>query len=168
MQFAQFARTVGDAAVDQQRRMRESFVGFANHISSSAQEANATWPFFLVPNFELHAGQVRLQSGTEIIACSMFVEASDAEGYLDFVSANYETTVKEAHIIRYGNLDRLFPIGYSPNYTIETADGLILDTVDRPFRLPIYQISPRMLIKYFFYFKEHYRHLTFVFFLQIP
>ena len=83
----------------------------------------------------------------------MFVEASDAEGYLDFVSANYETTVKEAHIIRYGNLDRLFPIGYSPNYTIETADGLILDTVDRPFRLPVYQISPRTLIKYFFFSK---------------
>ena len=64
-QFEQFARTVGDAAVDHQRRMLQAFVGFAVHISSTAQDVNATWPFFRIPHFELHAAQVRLQSGVE-------------------------------------------------------------------------------------------------------
>jgi hypothetical protein len=118
IQFAQFARTVGDAAVDQQKRMRESFIGFANLISSFARHSNATWPFVRVPDFELHAAQVRLQSGAEIVSFTAFVEEKDEDEYLNFVAANYEDNVKEGHLIRYGNLDRLTPIGFTPNYTL--------------------------------------------------
>lgn len=145
MQFEQFARTVGDAAVDQQRRVRESYVGFANHVSSAAQQANATWPMFRIPDFELHAGQVRLQSGTEVIGCSYLVESSDVEEYLEFVTANYEANVKEAHLTLFGNLDRLAPIGYTPNFTVITPDGIIPDIIDRPFRSATWHISPRTL-----------------------
>ena len=149
MQFAQFARTVGDAAVDQQRSMRESYLGFANLISSSAQEANATWPMFRIPNYELHAGQVRLQSGTEVIGCSYLVESNDVEEYLKFVTANHEASLTEAHLTRYGNLDRLTPFGYTPNFTMITPDGIIPDKVDRPLRSATWQISPRKSIFYF-------------------
>ena len=147
LQFAQFARTVGDAATDQQRRMRESYIGFANHISSSAQEANATWPMFRIPNYELHAGQVRLQSGTEVIGCTYLVESNDVEEYLKFVTANHEASLTEAHMTRYGNLDRLAPIGYTPNFTIITPEGIIPDTVDRRLRSATWQISPRTFLR---------------------
>jgi hypothetical protein len=124
--------------------MRESYVGFANHISSAAREANATWPFFRIPDFELHAGQVRLQTGTEAIGCVHLVESNDANEYLNFVTAHYESSVIEGHMTRYGNQDRLVPIGYTPNFTMVTEDGIIPDTIDRPLRSAIWHISPRM------------------------
>jgi hypothetical protein len=127
--------------------MRQSYEGFANHISSAAREANATWPIFRIPDFELHAGQVRLQTGTEAIGCSILVESKDADKYLEFVTANYESNVVEGHMTRYGNLERLAPIGYTPNFTIFTADAIVPDVVDRPLRSASWHISPRMLLK---------------------
>ena len=125
--------------------MLESYVGFANLVSSSAYEANATWPMFRIPNFELHARQVRLLSGSEVIGCSSLVDSSDGDEYLKFVNTNYEASLNEAHITLYGNLDRLAPIGYTPNFTVFTPDGIVPDTVTRQLRAPTWQISPRML-----------------------
>ena len=129
--------------MDQQRQMRDAFVGFAHHISSTAQDLNATWPMVRVPNYELHAGQVRLQSGAEIIAFSAFVEPKEEDEYLEFVTVNYEDNVKEGHVIRYGNLDRLMPIGYTPNFTIVSPNGFTPDTIDRKIRKPLWHLSPR-------------------------
>jgi hypothetical protein len=118
---------------------------------------------FRIPDFELHAGYVRLQSGTEVTGLSILVESSDAEEYLKFVTANYEANVIEGHMTRFGNLDRLTPIGYTPNFTVITPDGSIVpDTVDRPLRSATWQLSPRMchngsLLK-------HVRCLTYFFF----
>ena len=134
---------MGDAAVDHQVRMRDAFVGFAYLISSAAYQANATWPMFRVPDYELHAGQVRLQSGAEIVSFFSFVEEEDADAYLEFVDQNYEDNVKEGHLTRYGNLDRLAPIGYSPNFNVIGPNGFVPDTKDRPFRMPYWHISPR-------------------------
>ena len=39
-------------------------------------------------------------------------------------------------MIRYGNLDRLTPIGFSPNYTLVGPSGFSPDTVDRNFECP--------------------------------
>jgi hypothetical protein len=142
-QFEQFARTVGDAAVDQQKRMRDAFIGLANHISSAAKDVNATWPLFRIPLYELHVAQVRLQSGVEYLHCQYVVEPKDAEEYLKFVTANYEYSVFEAHMIRYGNLDRFTPTGYVPNFKIFGPNGTIVDTMDRPIRSAMWQISPR-------------------------
>ena len=142
-QFAQFARTVGDSAVDQQRLMRDAIVGFADHISSTAHDLNATWPFFRIPLYELHAGNVGIQSGMEYIYCLYIVDSKDAVEYLDFVTANYEDSMEEAHMIYYGNLDRITPIGYTPNFTSTGPTGFVPDTMDRPIRSALWQMSPR-------------------------
>ena len=134
---------MGDAAVDHQGRMRDAFVGLANLISSAAYHENATWPIFRVPDFELHAGQVRLQSGAEIVAFTSFVEEKDADAYLEFVGQNYQPYAKEGHMIRYGNLDRLTPIGYTPNFTLVGPSGFSPDAIKRPFRMPFWHLSPR-------------------------
>ena len=139
---------MGDAAVDQQRRMQETLVGFANHISSTAIDLNATWPLFRIPSFELHAGQARLQSGVEYLGCSYLVESKDATEYLAFVTTHYKDTVAEGHLMRYGNLDRLAPTGYTPNFTITGPTGPVPDIVDRPIRLPVWQVSPRTFIQF--------------------
>ena len=98
---------------------------------------------YRLPNFELHAAQIRLQSGAEVSGFFSFVEKKDADAYLKYVTENYEESAKEGHMIRYGNLDRLTPIGYSPNFTLTGPTGFIPDTVDRDFRMPLWELSPR-------------------------
>lgn len=134
---------MGDSAVDQQKRTRDAFVGFANHISSTAQDVNATWPIFRIPHYELHANQVVLQSGVEYIYCQYMVDSEDEDEYLDFVTANYEDSMVEAHMTHYGNLNRLTPVGYTPNFTTVGETGYVPDTVDRPIRSAMWQMSPR-------------------------
>ena len=139
---------MGDAAVGQQLRMRDAFIGFANHISSTAADTNATWPLFRIPLFELHAGQVRLQSGVEYIGIQYLVEPKDEDEYLEFVTSNYEDSIAEGHLIRYGNMDRLKPVGYNPHFTVSGPNGLMNDTMDRPIRSVTWQVSPRTFCLY--------------------
>ena len=46
-------------------------------------------------------------------------------------------------MIHYRNLDRLTPIGYTPNFTTIDSTGFIPDTMDRPIRSAMWQMSPR-------------------------
>ena len=126
--------------------MRAAFFGFANHISSTARDLNATWPLFRIPMYELHASQVRLQSGVEFLHCQYLIEANDAENYLKFVTANYEDSVAESHLARYGNLDRLTPTGYTPYFKVFGPSVTEADAMDRPIRSVMFQISPRKCI----------------------
>jgi hypothetical protein len=99
--------------------------------------------------YEIHAAQVRLQSGVEYLHCQYLVEPKNVEEYLEFVTANYEHSVVEAHMARYGNLDRLTPTGYVPYFKIFGPNGTVVDTMERPIRSAMWQISPR---KYFTHF----------------
>lgn len=123
--------------------MREAFVGFAYHISSTAKDINATWPMFRIPLYELHAGQVRLQSGVEYIGIQYVVDSKDTDKYLEFVTANYADSLAEAHMICYSNTNRLTPIGYTPNFTTYGPTGLVPDPMNRRIRGATWQISPR-------------------------
>jgi hypothetical protein len=123
--------------------MREAFVGFANHISSTAKDINATWPMVRIPFFEMHAGQVRLQSGAEIVGFQSLIEPKDADEYLKFVTSKYEDLAVEGHMICYGNLNHFAPIGYTPNFTTLGPTGYVPDTIDRELRMPFWHFSPR-------------------------
>jgi hypothetical protein len=125
--------------------MHEALVGFANLISSSAKDTNATWPMVRVPDYEVHAGQLRLLTGAETNGFQPFVEEKDEEAYLEFVTSNYEDVIREGHLIRHGNLNRLNPIGYTPNFTIIGPNGFSPDTTSRRIRMPFWYLSPRML-----------------------
>ena len=144
--FEQFSRTVGDAAVNQQLQMRVSYSAYANLISDSAEAMNATWPNFTIPHFELHAESVILQSGTEVLSLMMYVKPEDEDSYLEYVDRNYEATIKEGHLIRYGNLDRLTPVDYKPYFTVRVPEGVVPDTIERAFRGVMCQYSPRKLL----------------------
>jgi hypothetical protein len=138
---------VGDAAVDHQVLMHETIIAFAHIISSSGKATNTTWPLIRVPDFEVHAAQMRKLTGAETIGFLPFVEPKDEEAYLEFISANYEEVVKEAHMVRFGNLNRLTPIGYSPNFTLFGPDGIFPDPVtNRTIRMPFWYQSPRKSI----------------------
>jgi hypothetical protein len=141
---------VGDAVADQQSQMRHSYAGFANLISSAARRENATWPLFRIPDFELHAGEIRLQSQTEILACTNLIDPQDEAEYLNFVTENYVDSLNEGHMTLYGNLDRLVPFGYTPNFTTVGPDGFKPDTISQPYRSPFWQLSPRTHNRYVF------------------
>ena len=133
--------------MDQQRRMRQSFVAYATHISSTAIDVNATWPMYRIPRYELHSGQFRLETGVEYIYCNYLVDSNDTDAYLKFVTAQYEDSMVEAHMTRYRNTDRLNPIGYTPSFKIFSANGTVPDTMERPIRSALWQISPRKFQK---------------------
>ena len=142
-QFEQFSRTVGNAAVDQQQEMRDALFAFANFFSQSAYDVGAKWPIYSLPNYELHANSVLKQSGMEILSVTQYVKDSDKSTALKYVDENYERWVYEGHMTRYGNLDRLTPIKYQPNFTIVTAEGFIPDPVQRDIHYGLWQFTPR-------------------------
>jgi hypothetical protein len=144
--------------VDQQRQMLQSYAGFANVISSSARQKNATWPFFRIPDFELHGRQARLQSGSEFIGCTYVVYPDDEDEYLTFVTDNFEESIKEGLMTRYGNLDLLVPAGYIQNFTILGPEGFQPDTISRPYRSPGWQISPRTFHPLHYYVNRTHQH----------
>jgi hypothetical protein len=142
-QFEQFSRTVGNAAVEQQRDMQDSLRSFADLYSQSAYVVNATWPLFVLPNFEIHANAVRKQAGLEILYIINRFKDKDVAAALDYVNKSYEGWVYESHMRRYGNLDRLLPVGYHPYLTILTQEGLVPDTVQRDEHYSSVAYSPR-------------------------
>ena len=126
--------------------MRDALTSFANHISSSARQENATWPMYRLPDFELHAGNRRLEAGAEIFTLSSSVEPKDKDEYLEFVTANYEDALNEAHMIRYGNTDRIIPVGYTPNFQLVGPTGFFPDPQEQQVRGPLWQLSPRKFV----------------------
>jgi hypothetical protein len=142
-QFEQFSRTVGDNAVNQQKIIREAYVTFCHFFSQSAQEKNATWPFYSLPNFEFHARNIIKIQGTEILTVFQYIKDEDADAALEYVNNHYEDWVMEGHLNRYGNLDRLNPVNYHPYFTVETLEGKVPDTANRTDHYAIWQASPR-------------------------
>jgi hypothetical protein len=118
-------------------------IGFANLISSLARATNATWPMVRVPDYDVHARQLQLLTGGELTGFQPFIEPKDEEAYLEFVTANYEDVIKEEHLNHFGNLDRLDPIGYTPNFTLNGTNEFVPDTTNRAIRMPFWYISPR-------------------------
>jgi hypothetical protein len=51
----------------QQKDMREAFKAFCNFFSQSAIDANVTWPFYSLTNFEVLASTLMKQSGVEVM-----------------------------------------------------------------------------------------------------
>jgi hypothetical protein len=120
--FDQFARALGDAAVEQQNDIRAAFRQFANSISAYAQTNNKTWPLVTLPFFQSYGEHTLIQSGTEIFNVFMRVEHEERETYTDYTGDNHEAWVKEGHMLRYGNLDLLNPVGYHP-YISNSLNG---------------------------------------------
>jgi hypothetical protein len=142
-QFAQFSRTVGDNAVNQQKIIRDAYVTFCNFYSQSAYDVNATWPLYSLPNFELHASNIVKIQGTELLLIVQRIKDEDATDALEYVNNHYEKWTMEGHLTRYGNLDRLNPVDYHPFFTLLTPEGYIPDPVNRSDHYGVWQFSPR-------------------------
>jgi hypothetical protein len=123
--------------------MREAYKAFCNFFSQSAYDVNATWPFYSLPNFELHARTILKQTGAEILNVVQYIKDKDAVAALSYVEQNYEKWTTEGHMTRYGNIDRLTPAKYHPYFTLATPEGRVQDTKQREQHYGMWQFSPR-------------------------
>lgn len=106
-QFQQFSTAVADAAVLQQQTVRNAFRSASNAITTLAYTNNATWPFYTVPYFETLAKNFVIQSRAEIFTIFPRVGREQRAAWDSYSSRNYQSWVKEDHLLRYGDLSHL-------------------------------------------------------------
>ena len=95
--------------------MRDGLKALSNSVTATSDALHATWPFFVPPHFETQASDIITQTRIELILMANYVDHQDRETFENFTAANYEEWVREAHMVRYGNLDLLKPFGFFPN-----------------------------------------------------
>ncbi|CAB9521849.1 Receptor-type guanylate cyclase gcy [Seminavis robusta] len=108
--FSQFARTVADAAIDQQKDLRTALKGLSNTMSLTADtmnNGNPPWPFLFPPMFEVYAQDYFKVSKAEFVGISTIVTREQREDWVNFSTANYQQVIQDAHYIRFGNLNKL-------------------------------------------------------------
>ncbi|CAB9520226.1 Receptor-type guanylate cyclase gcy [Seminavis robusta] len=109
--YAQFARSLADSAILQQKDLRDGYRGLADQMALNAEIAGddgvAKWPFFWPPKFEHTAKDFFRVSNCEWVAVNNVVEEKDRDAFVNFTTAHYRDAYKESHMIRHGNLDRL-------------------------------------------------------------
>jgi hypothetical protein len=123
--------------------MRDAFISFCSFYAQSAYEVNATWPLYVLPNYEEHAGHMLKQTGAEILNVVHYIKDVDAKAALEYANQNYERWFVESHLTRYRNLDRLNATNYNPYYTLVTEEGRVPDPVQREQRYALWEYSPR-------------------------
>ncbi|CAB9515790.1 Receptor-type guanylate cyclase gcy [Seminavis robusta] len=107
--FEQFSRTLAEAALEEQKNIRDALRTLATTISSQAVASNVSdnWPNVKVSMFGLHAQNAMDHAKVEYTSWSPRVSAEQYGSYLDFVNATYKEIVDEGHMFQYGDLSRI-------------------------------------------------------------
>ncbi|CAB9515791.1 Receptor-type guanylate cyclase gcy [Seminavis robusta] len=107
--FERFSRTLAEAALEEQKNVRDALRTIATTISSQAMAANISdnWPNVRIPMFGLHAQNAMAQAKVEFLSWTPRVSAEQYDSYIEFVNANYKEIVDEGHMFYYGDLSRI-------------------------------------------------------------
>ena len=125
--FEQFARTVADAAVEQQVNVRAAYDGICNAVSTAAYTSQANWPYYTTPLYETYARRFRESGNIEVFTIFNIVKDKDRSQYEKWAKENHEEMVIDGHMAEFGNTDRLTPEKYVDSITHFTPDGPIPD-----------------------------------------
>lgn len=145
--YAQFSRTVGQAAVEEMLRLREAARMFGHTVQATSELTNTTWPFYdyydgigVFAQEEVDAKQM------ESIQYLTRVQHSEREAYLDFQRQRYEQWVKEGHMQAYGHMDFLLddPATYQDDILeFSTTDFTVNPSSDKEEYYPLaYRYPP--------------------------
>ena len=142
-QFSQFALTVGDAATEARRDLIKAYKQFADTIAASAESAGATWPLYTMPLFEKYASNFLSQARTELISLRNVIRPNEVEEWNNYTAEVLPGLLEEAHMLKFGNLDRLNPDPSKyTNYIYKaTKEGPVPD-LWREFYVPTVTSSP--------------------------
>lgn len=132
--YYQFARTLADAAINQQQGLRDSMDSLGTAITSYAQTNNKTWPFVVIPQFEAFAKGYFDHSHGEYVGINNIVYHKDRDAFINWTTAHYQDWIAESHMIKYGNTDRLDtdPSKYN-NFLAGKIDGQFVPDIDREY-----------------------------------
>lgn len=106
-QFAQFARTLVQSAREQQHSVRNGIVALSHAVTAASESAQSSWPAFHVPYFELYAQDMKELTKAEYVGVNNVVYPATEGEFLQYSKANYQQWIEEAHLLSYGNLDKL-------------------------------------------------------------
>ncbi|CAB9511106.1 Receptor-type guanylate cyclase gcy [Seminavis robusta] len=129
--YTQFARTLVDAALEQQQSLRDSMATLSNEITGHAQANNLTWPYVILPLFESYALNYFKHCAGEYVGVNNLVKHNESEAYINWTTAHYKDWIEQSHIIRYGNTDLLDtdPTRYNQFISKKSAEGEVPDDV---------------------------------------
>jgi len=138
LQYEQFARTLANAALDQQKDLRQSLRMMEDMLATSASMAgNGTspWPYFVPENFEALAMDYKKLANAEFLSLQNFVTHEQRESYVEYISTQYENFIQESHMTAYGHLDNLDQNTslYQPFIQQKLSDGSYVPDSERPF-----------------------------------
>jgi len=141
--YRQFARTVGDAALEQRRDLRRGLQTLGQAMTAGAMADSATWPAYRMPFYESYAANFLASSPAERLSFRPLVKRADVTAWIAFANATYQRAFQEGHMIKYGNLNRLNPMGYKPFISQQIPDkGFVPDDPDRDMYFPTFEASP--------------------------
>jgi len=131
--FQKFSRTVGDAAIEQQKNIRDSMKTLAHAVSGHALTHNQTWPFVDISLFELYGQDALRQSNAEWYALMPRVKADDKDAFVNYSTSHYQETIQQGHLMQNGDLHRLIQdkSHYKPYISKKTKDGKYVPDDDR-------------------------------------
>lgn len=138
IQFDQFSITLENAVVSQQRDIRKALVAFSDLLSSTAEEKGTEWPFFTMPDFELHAHNFLSLAQSEFVGVLNILADQDRIDFEKYAMDNYRGWIREGHLRRYGNLSNLNAAGFHPFISRSGSDFGSFDPEDI---LPSYAVS---------------------------
>ncbi|CAB9526088.1 Receptor-type guanylate cyclase gcy [Seminavis robusta] len=143
--YTQFARTLIDSALEQQKSLRDSMATLSNAVTAHAQTNNLEWPYVVLPLFESFAINYFKHSASEFVGINNVVMHDDRDDYINWTTAHYKDWIEESHIIRYGNTDLLDtdPTRYNQFISKNSPDGVVPDDV-REYYSPRVSQSPPM------------------------
>lgn len=143
-QFDKFSKTVGNAAVAQQQKLRDSFRQASDAYSVDAFRTHQTWPYYVTNYTESLFGLARTSSRIELVACFHVVAKEDRKNWANFATDNYQSWIKPAHIAKYGNLSRLNDNEdeYVPDMSKKGPDGVFIPDDEYPEYWPMWHYSP--------------------------
>ena len=134
---------MGDSAAGARRDLRQAYRQFADTITATAESAGASWPLYIMPLYQQYAQDFLTQSRTELISLRNLVRPHEVEAWNNFTAAHYPQVLEEAHLLKFGNFDRLNPdpAKFTPYLWQRTKEGPIPD-IERDYYFPTLTTSP--------------------------
>ena len=106
-QFEQFSRTLGDAAEEQQLKIRSSFYTMSTAIRSQAEATKQVWPKVDIINFQELAVNALATSGVETSMMGNYVTNETVADYLEWVAETHLESAKRNYLQYFGTLEGL-------------------------------------------------------------
>ncbi|CAB9499730.1 Receptor-type guanylate cyclase gcy [Seminavis robusta] len=144
--YGQFARSLADAAMEQQQSLRAACKSLANEITAYSQQSNQSWPYVDLPLFESYAKGFFEHSKAEFIGVQNLVMQDERDDFVNWTTARYQDWVEEAHLLRYGNTDLLNtdPARYNPFISRKGPNRTFPPDEERPYYAVRIMQSPPM------------------------